>query len=789
MTAWPLAAHKQPRYLVGRGAGATLILAVLLVLLDGTGPLVAAAATFTRTPTSTATLTRPPTNTATPMPLPRPTRTLTPIPGVQVLDLPLTEEPPQDITLQGSGPGSLRTLEFPVYPDWQIRHGSELRLALRYSPLVLADRSALTVRLGSTPLTSIRLRPEQAAGITLTVPIPLVRPADGVLRFTIEAGAFTSARPCAPPDSLAGWVVLGQESRLHLAYTADPRTLRLKDVRPVLVQRAPVARPLVFALPADPQPADWEAASLLAAGLGQAAGFAGTRLQVLPAGAAPSRELGNAAVIYLGGAALRDRLQGARLPVGGILPRGPMTPTFALRGTPVPDDTGILALAPGPWHPDGLALVVTGGSDRALLNAARALLDPARLPLLESATALVRPVTVLPPRTALPAPANGVPTTLHNLGFTDQTAIGVGTQSLSYRLFVPGDWTLTGDGQVQLYYNYARILQPERSSLTVRLNGIEIASMPLTDTTQIVSNTISLPRTDWVPGDNLLEFRFALHLAREREECTFTDPTDAWGTIYDRSALTLPYDQSGRRRVDLALYPYPFAGASAGADPAWIVLPDAPTPEDQGLALTLVAGLSRFTPPDGRPPQVTRVGLLGDTRARADLILLGGPERNTLSTALTSTLPIHWDAATARTLRTEWGVVFASQDAGDLGLAQELVSPWNPDRLVLDVHYSRPALWGAVADAVGRALYLGRYRGNVLVVADSDRPPTPLDTTRPAVAAGTPVPIGTLLVSPSALDRTPWLIPACMLLVVLVILVAGLILWQRRQGQKRGGAH
>jgi hypothetical protein len=131
--------------------------------------------------------------------------------------------------------------------------------------------------------------------------------------------------------------------------------------------------------------------------------------------------------------------------------------------------------------------------------------------------------------------------------------------------------------------------------------------------------------------------------------------------------------------------------------------------------------------------------------------------------------------------------MFASLDAGDLGLAQEVISPWNPDRLVLDVAYSRPALAAAVADALGRQLYLGRYRGNVLVVA-GDGTPTPLDTTRPAVAAGTPVPLSTLVVSDAALDRSPWLVPACVSLVVLLALVVGLILWQRRRAQRRSGA-
>src|SRR5436853_128932 len=68
----------------------------------------------------------------------------TPPPDGQVLDLPLTvDDPPQDITLQGTGAGSRRTLVFPVYPHWQIRPQTELRLALRYTPLVLADRSEL----------------------------------------------------------------------------------------------------------------------------------------------------------------------------------------------------------------------------------------------------------------------------------------------------------------------------------------------------------------------------------------------------------------------------------------------------------------------------------------------------------------------------------------------------------------------------------------------------------------------------------------------------------------------
>ena len=625
------------------------------------------------------------------------------------LDLPLlADREARDIVLRGPNPS--HTFTVPLYPHWQTQAGTELSLALRYSPLALGDRSAITISMDGLPLLTKRLIPEEAGGATVRVPVPPGAITGGVLNFRVEVSLRTDAAACPDPDDPAAWLVIGKESRLHLEYGVQSRDVQLKDLPDyVLAGRAALSNRVLFALPSQPQVGDWRAASLIAAEIGAWTGGEGVAIDVLPLGQVPSAALGNALVVYVGGEGLTEHLAVSGLAATPAPPGS--TGLYQLDGQVLDNATGILAVAPAPWSPSGLNLVVTGGSEAALLNAARALIDPDRLALLQGPTARIGVTANLPAR---PAPT-GDAITLRELGFEDRTVSGLGAQALSYSFFIPGGWRFERDGELRLRYNYSRSILTDSSALTVRLNGAEIGSAPLRTAGQGQELIIALPAAQLRNGDNTLEVRFGLHLDRENTACGAL-VADLWGTVYNHTALVLPHEIRTTAEPSLALYPYPFSGGTVGQPTARIVLPSEPLPAEQAAALALAAGLGRFAGTVENSPVIVPVAQLGDTKGQVDMLLLGGPLRNPLSKEINDRLPVRWESATARTLKTNWSVVFPNQESGDLGLAQVITSPWNVDRLILDVGYSKPELVGTVAATLSQRLYLGKFRGNVLVI-------------------------------------------------------------------------
>ena len=95
-------------------------------------------------------------------------------------------------------------------------------------------------------------------------------------------------------------------------------------------------------------------------------------------------------------------------------------------------------LAASPWNSARSILIVTGATDTAVANAAKAIRQPDFVKVARGSYALV-PTTPVEPPTSLPLESGVV--TFKTLGFPTQTVSGIGKHTLTYTLPMPNGRT------------------------------------------------------------------------------------------------------------------------------------------------------------------------------------------------------------------------------------------------------------------------------------------------------------------------------------------------------------
>ncbi|HNT53541.1 MAG TPA: cellulose biosynthesis cyclic di-GMP-binding regulatory protein BcsB [Anaerolineaceae bacterium] len=160
--------------------------------------------------------------------------------------------------------------------------------------------------------------------------------------------------------------------------------------------------------------------------------------------------------------------------------------------------------------------------------------------------------------------------------------------SVSLELVIPPSYTLTGNAWLQLTIQSSPLLDSERSSLTIKLNNLNITTLK---TSELAASPlqISLPPNALKTGSNALTFTAALFLPTDQEnDCRNWNDPARWLNFSPDSALHLDltptsviYDLTGFAEI----YASPFDAYLPGAMPTLIILPDEPTRDDlSGLA-------------------------------------------------------------------------------------------------------------------------------------------------------------------------------------------------------------
>jgi hypothetical protein len=323
------------------------------------------------------------------------------------------------------------------------------------------------------------------------------------------------------------------------------------------------------------------------------------------------------------------------------------------------------------------------------------------------------PAPVLPtPVPPTPTPIPSVDLTLEELGYDSFQLFGSGSKQIDLYLprhFVPRD----DESYLELIISHAPPEPDKLSVINVTLNGTPLTVIALSPENSAQTNLrLSLQNTPLTSGHNALEISLDAEAACNAGEDQVT------AVVYGSSSFHLEYALA-QHTPDLALYPIPFFEPSFEYEPVYFVLPQNPAATDLSAAATVAAGLGKSA--DGEFSEYLQLASVLDTQISLDvrtnhhLIVIGKKGANRLLEQLDLPLPLDDPS-----LSDEQGVI------------QELVSPWNPQRLILVITGGNDEGLVNASQALNRKAHLLDMQGPVAIV-DAVFSPEPVEDSQPDV--------------------------------------------------------
>lgn len=317
---------------------------------------------------------------------------------------------------------------------------------------------------------------------------------------------------------------------------------------------------------------------------------------------------------------------------------------------------------------------------------------PATEPVITTTQTSLTGETGITATQTLTANAQTIDLTWTQLDYTDRK-ISNARPSVEFAFNLPGDVVPVPGSYTRLMVSHTGAQVGKPAALTIDLNDTTLGIVQLT-TENDNRGQIQL---DILPeqlrlGANQLKVTVAAG-----DSCLTPDlPVEV--VVHSDGLIHLAY-QIVTRQPDLTLYPAPFFERGFEPSVVYLVLPDSPTPADMTVATTISAGLGRYSRGSIQVKSVTVTELTSGIQSNYNLIMLGSPEAN----SLLAQLPLPLSLPRADT-------------APDDGILQEIISPWNSQRMVLVVSGQTDEAVYKAGAALNRQILFPSLKGQIAVI-------------------------------------------------------------------------
>lgn len=622
---------------------------------------------------------------------------------------------PRDVFLQG--PLARTALRFTLPPEWRLQGGATLRLnvtVLVSNFLVGQEVRSLddiyagevSVMLNGVPLGAAFMQ----GGGQRTLHFDLGEAAlaaspDGLHELVIQ---WDSTASCGQ-NVAASLSVQAASSYLVLPHQpVSPSTDLDSYPGPFFTFNNPRPAPVTLAVPDDASPAVLQGALAVASSLGRLSGGS-LDFSMVTAGQLSRAKHADSHLILLGSADEFEPSKGVRVPT---LPNA---------------SDGVLHSFISPWSSVRMGLLVTGADDAAILKAALALAGGQVITGREKSTAFVSAAFV-PQVPALKVEQTFAELVGEPLVFS---VAGVSTRDIPF--YVPPGSAIGADATLDLAFAHAQLLDFLRSGIVIRLNGVSIGSIRLSDASSNLNTVrLILPASAVRAGVNTLEIQVEI---TARDACSDWRSGALFVTIFPESVLRLPASSTpilALRSTDLGSFPAPFAETDLSGTTFVLPPDDADSWTAAGrLAFSLGAQGAGISTPN---VQVVPAG--GSfTPEAGDYIVIGQPGRASAIAALGSVLPVPFAPDGQITTESQSRVSYGLDPARSAGFLQVAVLPGGTTSVLLVAGNNSQGLdWAS--QALTDPAALRRMSGANFVVLQSRATPKPfrVDAPQPITA-------------------------------------------------------
>lgn len=345
-------------------------------------------------------------------------------------------------------PVSKASFWFEIKPGLQLGDNNFLEVRYSFSPTIIDRESFITVSINGRPLNSKVISQKEKRPVYWRIAIPKGLIKKGFNELSIITRHRSVEGLCKDIDNDANWVLIHNDSFLHLEILEN-RTYKISDYPyPFLeyLDREPVN--FTFYLPRTFSPEELEALLEVANGLGIRERYKNLYLKVSTED--PYRYNKEKQILI------------GELPKWSIL-----SEDYTLKD--LEEGNGLIYLLPSK---DRLQLYISGKKG-GLLKAVSYINDPLQTSITEKNPIIVTSISVKEETTA---GKEGV-IRLRDLGYENIVLSGVFHQSASFLLRLPAGFEGIGNGSfLEFHFSHSKVLEPNKSSITVYINGIPVKS-------------------------------------------------------------------------------------------------------------------------------------------------------------------------------------------------------------------------------------------------------------------------------------------------------------------------
>ena len=627
--------------------------------------------------------------------------------------------------LQMRGVYSERRLGFTRPRGWDVKTVKAL-IRYQHSPDLLPERSNLIVRVNGTSVGSVPLTETNGEIGEFLVDIP----ADLIQDYTeiTLVAQQNNDKACSDPADPMLWTEVMPDSKVILDY--EPQSIALDFANfpyPFFDALALDANRITYVMPEEADQTWMTAAARFQASMGRQADY---------------RPLTTNMVEDFDSLAWNDRLVIIGTPKNQPLLKELALPINQANGKlvdsktkqPYPDDVGLLMLAnvPDSGNP---VLVISGNGPKAIERGIQTLQSQDGSALTNGSITLV--TSTSQPKSPEPRDWPGhLPTedkfnlsALKQVGgkpFKDITVRASSAPPIDIDFRALGDDHFLRGNAMKLVYSYAPGLNPRNSTVEVAIDDVTIAGQRLSGRggTNETFN-VNLPE-NLIKPDSKLRIAFQLN-PKDGENCGIANDGNLWATIHSDTSFNLSRETSvDLPNLKLAQVGFPFAAPQDLSNTSFVTA-EKPSP---AAIMTLLEASERL----GRLSQSKAVQINAypegelptDERSNDNLILVGSRDELPLASELSAkTKRGNSLTLTGNSLTGKDGTVVQTLDGK--GIIQQIVSPWNKERVILALTGQSDSDLSIVQQVLEYDTWFLQLEGDTVLVSRNDETASPFD--------------------------------------------------------------
>jgi hypothetical protein len=350
---------------------------------------------------------------------------------------------------------------------------------------------------------------------------------------------------------------------------------------------------------------------------------------------------------------------------------------------------GVLLLGKSIFNEYRAALLVSGNNDEGVLKSALALSNGIIRPKsIQGDVAIIKEINSDVSNTA----SGRAKQSFTDLGYDLEIVRGAGSESVLYNFVADNSVSSVMDGTIKVEFTHSALLNPDRSSMVVYLNGKPIGSSRLlNETANEGVLDLRVPANLIRKGKNSIEIEFEL---RDSAICADGEDDNIWAAVWPESILSLVYDDSEHASItvipDLVSYPLPYT-LSQTLDRTTFIIPRDDL-DSWRLALKLTSDLANLTDGDFYLPNALFEDSLANEDiisesdiSESDIILIGQPSMLTSIETLNNAFVVPYSKTTNLAVEDNLPVAYDVSAKSNLGYLQMITSPWNTEKTLLHV--------------------------------------------------------------------------------------------------------